>query len=110
MIFIFLKEDELPSSIMTESLILFFGSSSVLTSTEEEYFPWEAYCLSSSTLKLSKTDLLYKAPSKMPEFFKPSRRASDLICLFPSMKISSIVGLSIKSINKVWFKRLWMSN
>ena len=99
-ILIFLKEADSPSSISTESLILFFGRSSVDTSTSAEYFPCEEYCLSSSTLKLSKTDLLYKAPSEIPEFFKPSNKASVLICLLPSIKISSIVGLSFMSINK----------
>ena len=38
----------------------------------------------------------------MPEFLSPSSKFSVLIASFPSIKISSIVGLSVKSINKAF--------
>ena len=94
------NEEEAPSSILTDNLTLFLGKSSVNTSTFEEYFPCEEYCLSSSILKLSKTDLFYISPTNIQEFFMPSKIAYVLIALLPSIKISSIVGLSCKLLVK----------
>ena len=89
-----------PSSISILNLTLFRSKSSEETSTWAPYLPWDMYCLSNSELKFSKIDLLNKVPSYTPDFFKPSSKFSVLIALFPSISISSMVGLSLRLINK----------
>ena len=82
------------------NLTLFLSKSSEETSTFAPYLPCDIYCLSSSELKLSKTDLLNKVPLKIPDLLRPSSRLSDFIASFPSIEISSIVGLSFKLIRR----------